>query len=278
MTAPCADSLDGYPNVSSLSTSIEAPDLNDRDLQDLLVRHAPSAAMEAATRELAVRALAADLNIGVATNALQEAADRFRRERGLLTYDDTMRWLAQHWLSDRSWQDLLRSEARTQSLLEAEAVAARIDAEFEGHRDDYARALVAPLVVEDEGLAHELFLLGTEDGYDFDVIIRRYSIESARGTLGPRLTRRWCFRFALPLPVADAAFKAALDEPVVLRPLPHDDLWHVYKIYNACDAQLDQATRAAVSLRVLDAMLQPYIAAARSELRSRLGLPPTDHG
>ena len=82
----------------------------------------------------------------------------------------------------------------------------------------------------------------------------------------------------MPPPVADAAFKAALDEPVVLRPLPHDDLWHVYKIDNACEAQLDQATRAAVSLRVLDAMLQPYIEAARRELRLRLGLPPNDHG
>jgi hypothetical protein len=186
-----------------------------RDLLDLLLRHVPAATMDAAVRDRAITAMARRLGIAAGEEDIQAAADQFRAERELLTYEATRRWLSRHWLSAENWHKLLEARVEARRLLDSPAIAAQVQESFEARAAEYARALVARLVVEDEGLAHELFLLVREGAHDFEVLARRYSLEPVRAGPGmPYLARRWRFRYELPPAVAERAFGVPVSEPI----------------------------------------------------------------
>jgi hypothetical protein len=246
----------------------------DKDLLDLLLRHAGADMMEAAVRDAAIRDMAAAWKVETTMEALQGAADRFRLERDLLSYEDTRAWLGDNWLSERNWQNLLAVDVQTHSLIVSERIAGSVECEFAGRRDDYARALLARLVVDDEGLAHELFMACFDGKGDFDVLVRRYSIETSRTSPAPPPTRRWFFRFELPPPVAGGAFAGMSSGPLMMPPIEMGDRWHVYRILKTCDPVLDEETRSAIAGRLFEAALQPFIAAARVRLRAHAGIEP----
>jgi hypothetical protein len=243
-----------------------------RDLLDLLLRHVPAATMDAAVRDRAITAMARRLGIAAGEEDIQAAADQFRAERELLTYEATRRWLSRHWLSAENWHKLLEARVEARRLLDSPAIAAQVQESFEARAAEYARALVARLVVEDEGLAHELFLLVREGAHDFEVLARRYSLEPVRAGPGmPYLARRWRFRYELPPAVAERAFGVPVSEPILHPPLEIEGAWHLYRIDATQAATLDDETRLAVSLRILDAEVAPFIVAAEAELRAQLG-------
>ncbi|MER7004588.1 TIGR04500 family putative peptide maturation system protein [Dactylosporangium sp. NPDC000555] len=72
--------------------------------------------------------------------ALQDAADAFRRARGLLTAEATREWMRRERLSDRQFEDLVVHQAQVARLRER-VTAGRVDAELtaDSHRYDQLR-------------------------------------------------------------------------------------------------------------------------------------------
>ena len=64
--------------------------MSANEICDLLLRAAPYSTLRSAAHERAVAALASSVGIDCDVTALQEAADRFRLEHGLVTYDQTL--------------------------------------------------------------------------------------------------------------------------------------------------------------------------------------------
>ena len=68
--------------------------MSANEICDLLLRAAPYSTLRSAAHERAVAALASSVGIDCDVTALQDAADRFRLEHGLVTYDQTLAWLS----------------------------------------------------------------------------------------------------------------------------------------------------------------------------------------
>ena len=115
-------------------------------------------------------------------------------------------------------------EARLRS---SAAIGADAKACFDQAPDQYARANVGVLAVEDEGIAREIHLLLTEEGYSFDVLARRYSIEFADPRGSHPVSRRDVWRFQLPLGIADIAFGPGLRVPCDPDPIEVGEVWRV---------------------------------------------------
>ncbi|GAA2348631.1 TIGR04500 family putative peptide maturation system protein [Dactylosporangium salmoneum] len=85
--------------------------------------------------------------------ALQEAADAFRRARGLLTLEDTRAWMSRERLSDQQFEDLVAHQARVARLRER-VTAGRVDAELAADPGRYDQLrLVRVETADDEAAA-----------------------------------------------------------------------------------------------------------------------------
>jgi putative peptide maturation system protein len=73
---------------------------------------------------------------------LQAAADAFRRAKGLLSAQDTERWLGERSLSPANFADLVARSA-TAAALRRRVVADRVEPWFAAHRSELARLVVA---------------------------------------------------------------------------------------------------------------------------------------
>ena len=245
-------------------------------LGEALLRAAPYGTLKAAARETAVRALATARAVACEAQEIQEAADNFRLQHGLVGEKDTIRWLTGRGWSVATWQTALET-----SLLEAElaadaATGAAARERFERSPQRYAKANVGVLVVEDEGIAREIHLLLTEEGLSFDVLAQRYSIEFASGGRPHPVSRRPVWRAEAP-PQLDRFFAAPTRGPVDVPIFEAGGYWHLIRIYHVEEPRLDDATEALLRSICLEEALQPYFLAAFGDLLDEAGCPrPAD--
>ncbi|GAA4252963.1 TIGR04500 family putative peptide maturation system protein [Dactylosporangium darangshiense] len=117
----------------------EAP-LRDRLVDTCLVRLALDAAADGTELDDA---------------ALQEAADAFRRARGLLTLEDTRAWMSRERLSDQQFEDLVAHQARVARLRER-VTAGRVDAELAADPGRYEQLRLVRVEAADDAAAARL--------------------------------------------------------------------------------------------------------------------------
>ncbi|MEU7874087.1 TIGR04500 family putative peptide maturation system protein [Dactylosporangium sp. NPDC049140] len=120
---------------------------------DLLWREAPlrDRLVDTCLVRLALDADGAELD----DTALQEAADAFRRARGLLTLEDTRAWMARERLSDVQFEDLVAHQALVARLRE-QIAAGRVDAELAADPGRYEQLRLVRVEAADEAAAARL--------------------------------------------------------------------------------------------------------------------------
>jgi hypothetical protein len=211
--------------------------------------------------------------IGCTDADLQAAADRFRLERGLATFDETLAWLSGRGMTAASWEELLRTGVLEENLLRSDAIGAAARERFEAAPDQFAKVLIGSVTVEDEGIAREIHLLAKEEGYSFDVLARRYSIEFADGDMPHPTLRRILWRCQAPGAIASAVRAEDFRGPLDLEPVQVGDRWCVCRIYEIAAPVFDAATEDLVRSMVLAEALRPHVEAAMASLLDSLGCP-----
>jgi putative peptide maturation system protein len=86
---------------------------------------------------------------------VQEAADAFRRGKGLLTAAQTSAWLAERAMSESEFEDVVRRTAAVVALRRRVAAVDRVARHFAAHRQRYATVLVAWAQGTRDGLAND---------------------------------------------------------------------------------------------------------------------------
>lgn len=246
-------------------------------IESMLVRTMPHGALQAAARLLAVDDLALELGIVNTGGEMQEAADRFRSERGLLDYQDTVDWLSARGLTLKTWQEDLRTAMNEAKLKAHAAVGAAARARFEGAPEAFRKINVGHAAVEDEGIAREIHLLLTEERIRFDVVARRYSVLFADGISAHPTSRRTLFAHEAPPPVASVALVGDFGGPRDIEPFAQGGLWHLFRLYTVEAPAYDRETESRARADALEAMLAPHVTRHFVALLDRLGCPhPSD--
>jgi len=244
-----------------------------RGFRDLLLGAAPYGTLLALAQAQAVRSTARAMRLACSANELQQAADRFRLERGLLTPDATTGWLAARGVNGTAWRELLKTTVLHQKLEQAAPIQEAIGARFAAKPHDFASVQAGVLTVEDEGIAHEIHLLLVEEGLSFDVLARRYSLDFAWGDGPHPLSRRRIWRCLAPRALVAAAFRGDFRGPLDLKPIQAGQMWQVFRVYGLQAPALDAETQALLRAMIVREKLRPAVIEAFTAVLEEIGCP-----
>ncbi len=117
------------------------------------------------------------LELALSDDELHKKLTGFRRENGLLTGDETKKWLEKHHMSDDHFVQMCISELKREKLKE-KLVAARLQEYFVYKRLELLKVELYRIVVAGEEAAREI-LSSVLEGASFFDYARKYSIDAA---------------------------------------------------------------------------------------------------
>jgi foldase protein PrsA len=200
-----------------------------------------SSLIAGALAEKVIAAAAKQEGIHISTEELQKAADAFRLRHGLNKAADTQRWLTRNGLTPADLEEGVQRGLLRQKLA-AKVTAGQIEKYFAANRPRFDRARLRRIVVEKEGVAHELLSRIQEDGADFADLARQHSIDSRTraggGNLG--IVRRQ----GMP-PALDAAVFGA-SHGATIGPLKTDAGYVLIQVEEILLGRLDEANTPAI--------------------------------
>lgn len=189
------------------------------------------------TRKI-IESAAAEADIKVEVEELQEAADIFRLAGQLHSTDDTWSWLKTNLLSLDDFEELIQINVLSQKLAE-HLFEEQVESFFYENQLDYAGVVMYEVVLEDGDLAMELFYALSEGEVSFHEIARQYiqdlSLRRAGGYRG--IMRRKDLRPE----ISSTVFAAT--PPQILKPIVTSKGKHLIWVEEIIQPQLDEELR-----------------------------------
>lgn len=226
----------------------------DNQIIKSLIRHSNTEILDSVSRETAIINMAEQYEVSCSAEELSEAADKYRLEHNLLTYEDTMAWLELHHWQAGDFEDVIRLTVLESKLHSLSVIEEGLHTRFHADPSAYDLLWASRLVVKDEGIATELALLYQESGYKFDVLVRRYSIESSQAGSVATTTRRNFYRHEIP----ELPDDASQQKPILINPTYVGDAWHLYLVFSVKSAELNEATSEHIKKQLLNEQLNQY--------------------
>ncbi|MCA8982232.1 MAG: peptidylprolyl isomerase [Planctomycetaceae bacterium] len=210
---------------------------------------------EAVVEEL-IRQQADLLGLSVSDARLQQAADVFRRRRGLVTAAKTHEWLASQRLTVADWQQLLEEEMLEDQVRE-HLFARLAREEFAAHPEFYERCTLRMVVVAREDLAQELLLQLIEEDRDFATLAEEHSLHASRSRGG---LVESILVTELPGEIRDAVCGEEVGR--VIGPVSLSEGFCLVRVETRAAAVADRATLQAIELRMFEEWIQEQVSAA----------------
>lgn len=229
-------------------------------LSDLARSPEHIAALRDVFHAAAVRRVVADAaeaaHLEASPSELQQAANDYRTRHGLGRADETMRWLADQGLSPADLQAEVRYLLLRQKLEERHA-GVQVERWFHEHKSVFDTALLAHIVVTDEGVARELMAELSEGEVAFDELARRHSHDAESAALGGVLppVRRKALR-----PQQQSHIFGATPGDVV-GPFEVGGAWEIVRVLEVRRATLTDSVRAEIRENLFAEWLEQALAA-----------------
>jgi parvulin-like peptidyl-prolyl isomerase len=181
---------------------------------------------------------AAQQEIVITTEELQQAADDFRLIQKLHTIQDTQNWLRSHYLSLDDFENLIYTNSLSKKLAR-HLFSDRVEAYFYANQLDYTSVAMYEVSVDDEDIAMELFCALQEGEISFHQVARQYisdpSLRRAGGYRGI-LNRQ-----QLTPEIASAVFAA--NPPQFIKPILTSAGVHLILVEEIIEPELNEETR-----------------------------------
>lgn len=172
---------------------------------------------------------------------LQKALNTFRQDKGLHKKLETEDWLKQ---KEMTIEDL---ETHLERIIVADKLKEKITADkvnqyFAENRLSFDTAKLSHILVEKEGIAHEIFSQITEEESDFSALARKYSVDNDSKDAGGYLG--FVNRKAISSAMESAVFGAGDGD--IVGPVKTDLGYHIIKVEKVQIGELDDNTRKAI--------------------------------
>ncbi|MDZ7960229.1 MAG: peptidylprolyl isomerase [Aulosira sp. DedQUE10] len=193
-----------------------------------------------ATRQVITDA-ALEVGIEISHEEIQQAADSLRLVNQLLKAEDTWAWLEKYYLSLDDFEELAQINLLS-SKLATHLFGEKVEQFFYENQLNYAGAVTYEVILDDEGLALELFYALQEGEINFQEVARQYipnsELRRAGGYQG--IKRRNDFRPE----IAAAVF--ATNSPQLLKPIITAKGVHLIWLEEIIKPQLDEQLRGTI--------------------------------
>lgn len=179
--------------------------------------------------------------IEVSDEELQQAADDYRVANELHDAETTEAWLQAKRLTYEDWEVLLECQVKERKLREALS-AGSVEQRFAEQRLSFDKAAISRLVLKDEGVARELRAQIVEDGAEFHVLAREYSIHEETRLAGGYAGL--IVRTDMEPALESAIFGAQPGK--IVGPIKTDEGWELVKVERLAPAELDDEMRETI--------------------------------
>jgi parvulin-like peptidyl-prolyl isomerase len=212
-----------------------------------------------ALAEKMIRQAAQEAGLAVSKEELQQAANRFRQQRGLRTAEDTQAWLRQNGMR------LIDLEARVEQTLLVDKFRhhltdRRLQDRFRAEAARYARVRISHFTVAAEGLARELLVRIQDEGADFVDLARQHA-QPGSAVCGSGVV---AMRADLANATADVVFQARPDSGA--GPVQGTQGWQLFHVHELLPPQLDEPTMARIRQELFDGWLREQLAPVQIDL------------
>jgi len=196
-----------------------------------------------------VRKAAEDLSITVSDAELQESADNFRKDMGLISAAETKEWLEESGLTIDEFERKIEDDLLKSGIENTLATDDKINQVFAENILDFEKVTIAKIELNDEGIAEEIKAQLDEGEADFASLAAKYSTdkETARkGGFAGSVNRS-----DLPDEVDVAVFAA--DASGIIGPIESDGSYHIINIIEPKKADpREEITRATIIKLIFD--------------------------
>jgi len=124
-----------------------------------------------------VQQAADGLEVSVTTEELQNAADEYRKEKGLLTQKETEEWLESENMSLDEFERKLKQDLLKDGIMDKLGTEAAVNKHFAENMTSFDQAIASVICVNDEGLANELKNQIEEGEESFSTLAARHSTD-----------------------------------------------------------------------------------------------------
>ena len=209
-------------------------------------------------QQLIIEETSRERGLMVTTEEIQQEAERQRRQKRLEKASETLKWLADHMVTEDDWetgiQKHLLSWKLALSLFESE-----VEKYFAQNQLDFEQLLLYQISFEGKKNAQELFYQIEEEEISFYEAAHLYDLDE---------NRRYCcgfvgkiFRKNLTPDLAAAVFAAPLRE--VIGPLEIEQKYHLFLVEEFIPAELTDRRRQEIISKLFEEWLD-------GEVRHRL--------
>ena len=199
----------------------------------------------------AIAAAAAEANIEVTIEELQQTADRMRAMNQLKDPQATWAWLEKHGLSLDDFEEVVHNAMISKKIL-AHLFTDKVEPYFYEHQLDYAGAKLYEIVLDDEDEAVELFYEIQEEEISFQEAAQQYIQDAELRRKGGY--RGQVNRTEMSPEVSAAVFAA--NSPTLLKPIVTSKGVHLILIEEIIVPQLDNQLRHQIGFDLFSKWLK----------------------
>ncbi len=189
--------------------------------------------------------------ISASDGELQKALNTFRQDKGLHKKLETEDWLKQKEMTIEDLETHLERIIVTDKLKE-KITADKVNQYFAENRLSFDTAKLSHIVVEKEGIAHEIFSQITEDEADFSALARKYSVDNDSKDAGGYIG--FVNRKAISSAMETAVFGAGDGD--VVGPVKTDLGYHIIRVEKIQIGEIDDNTRSAIKDELFSSWLE----------------------
>lgn len=241
--------------------------LSSKDLYDHLrfLCQIPVVSKKIVQCEVITRA-ATEAGIIVEPKELQPAADSWRLMNQLDSVEATKLWLARHHLSLEEFEELIYTTVLSDKLAQ-HLFGDRVESYFIDYQLDYMQAVMYEIVLDDRGIAMELFYAINEKETSFFEAAYQYIQDTELSRRGGYRGR--VFRKDLKPEISAAVFAAS--PPQILKPIVTSSEVHLIRVEELIRPQLDNVMRQKIISELFNAWLVQKI----QQFEVKIDLPPS---
>lgn len=198
---------------------------------------------------------AKELNIVVSEEELQGFADSFRAARGLQSAGETLKFFKDSGINEDDFEWFCEASLLTAGLEDHIAGDHEIAEYFMVNRSQLDLARIAVALVQDENVAKEIVMQVSEEGKDFHVLARQYSVDEATRYAGGYVGL--ITRNMLPPEVAVRVFSATAGD--LLGPFQRGELFQVILVEELIKAELSAEVKEVIKKRIFDEWISQFM-------------------
>jgi parvulin-like peptidyl-prolyl isomerase len=243
---------------ATVAATLYGEEVSLHDLLYFAKIHEKTALVTEIVQAMLITQAATRAGLSVGAEELQAAAEEFRRTRRLYRASDTLRWLNERHMVTRDLETRLEQMLLTKKLQE-HITGGQVERYFAEHRADFESARIAQIVVDKEGMAHELWCQLVEEDGDFASLARRYSQDQTSREAGGYVGI--VYRQTVSPEIEAAIFTA--QSGAMIGPVRTENRYHIVQVQALYPALLDTPTTTEIRQRLFADWLRSEVNRAR---------------